>query len=297
LSLYDVSKREVSEDVFRLKGIELMVTTDEQLAKARAKVAEIGPSVQIKVTWEPMTYRKFIGDEEVTEETDYIKMTKSNTVSDEALPLLRDAGMRAINKGMLIALPTNPAKADPDKQPQEYSRFMVASIKAGLQIDVTDDGGLTSPQIGQLFRCRSGYEEFPRPGESDKGGFKWDWEDTRSTFMRVPVAIVKDFVQPDELREFRYERQDDSSGGAAATTTTSSGAVTDADVQTAVRALGISGKPASLIDSNAISIISGKVAEFRALAVLMPSAQAGSLTAELVNRGLATVTDGTLAVN
>ena len=296
MSLYDLSKREATEDVFELAGVDLVVTTDEQLAKARSKVAEINGSIQLKLTWKPKTYRKWIGDDEVTEETDYIKMTKSNAVEDAALPLLREAGLRAVNKGMIIALPQNPVKADPDKQPQEYSRFMVAAARAGIVIEGTPEGGVTSPQIGKLFRCRNGFEEFPSPGESPKGGFMWDWEDTRSTFMRIPITEVTDFVQPDELREYRYERAADDASGAA-TTTTSAGPVTDEDVVAALRAIGINGKQASLIDSNGLAVVSSRVAEFRALATLVPAAQTGGLVAELVNRGFATVdSEGALVI-
>ncbi len=299
MSLYDLSKRDASEDVFELVGVEAVVTTPEQLAKAREKFSDMQGSMQLKVTWRPKTYRKFIGDEEVTEEVDYIKMTTSGAITDQNIGIIRDGKLRAINKGMLIALPNKPDKADPDKQPQEYSRFMVAALKAGLVIEPTEDGGVTSPQIGKLFRCRSGYEEFPRPGEDAKGGFKWDWDDTRSTFMRVPVALVTDFVEPadEDKREFRYERRDDDSTGGAATTTTSGGGVTEADLAAAIRAIGISGKPVSLIDQNGLAIVTSQVAQHRALALIVGDVQSKSLSEVLVDRGLATVADGTLVVN
>lgn len=292
MALYDISKREASEDVFRLAGVELYVPTDEQLAKARAKYADIKGSVSLKVRWQPMTYRKYIGDEEVTEEVDYIKMTKSSGIADDALPIIRDAGINAVPSNVIIALPTNPAKADPDKQTQEYPRFMVAATKAGIIIDVNDDGTLTSPQIGQLFRCRNGFEEFPTPSEDANGRFKWDWEDTRSTFMRVPLAPAKDFVQPDELREFRYERKEAEEGGAAggaATTTASAGAVSADDIAAGVRALGINGLQASMVNQNALAIVSSQVAAHRSLATLVAAAQANTLVDELAKRGLVEV--------
>lgn len=293
MALYDISKRESNEDVFRLVGVELYIPTDEQLAKARAKYADIKGSVSLKVRWQPMTYRKYIGDEEVTEEVDYIKMTKGSGIDDSALPLIREAGINAVPSNVIIALPQNPAKADPDKQAQEYPRFMVAATKAGIIIDVNDDGTLTSPQIGQLFRCRSGFEEFPTPSEDANGRFKWDWEDTRSTFMRVPVAPAKDFVQPDELREFRYERKEAAEGGAgasgAATTTASAGAVSADDIAAGVRALGINGLQASMVNQNALAIVSSQVAAHRSLATLVAAAQANALVDELVKRGLVEV--------
>lgn len=297
MSLYDISKRDVAEDVFRLNGVEFVVSSDEQLAKARVNYPNIKGSIQLKVSWTPMTYRKFIGDEQVTEETDYIRMNKSSAIDDSALPLLREAGMNAVAASMLISLPKNPMKADLDKQEQEYQRFMVGAAKAGITFNKTDDGKLVTPQAGQLFRCRSGFEEYPTPGEDAKGNFKWDWDNTRSTFMRIPVALVTDFVEPadDEKREFRYERQ--SSGESATTTTSGQGAGFDAgDIVSALAQLGINGKPASMIDANALQLVTARLAELPALGTLVAAATSGTLVEKLRESGYVTVVDGNLVL-
>jgi len=293
LSLYDLSKRDAAESAFRLKSVSLSVQTDEQLAKAREKYPDIKASVSLRVAWEPLLYRKFIGDEQIEEEVDYITMTKSGAVSDEALPFIREAGMKAVHKDMLIGLPNNAAKANPDKQPQAYSRFMVAAIRAGLVVDLDESGQIVSPSVGKIFRCATS-SEFPRATNDAKGNFKWDWEDTRTSYLRIPLSEVTDFVQPDEIPEYRYERKEEES--SAQTTTSATPAASAEDIAAAVRALGISGKPVALINDQGVNIISSKVGEYRALAPLLSAASQGGLVDALVEKGLATVADGTVTI-
>ena len=225
-------------------------------------------------------------------------MTANGKINDGNVELVRQARLKVAG-GMLYKLPNNITKAQIDKQEMPYSRFMVAAVKAGLLLDPTDDGGVTSKQVDQLFRCRVGYEEFPTVNEGGKGKDFWNWDDTRGTYLRIPLALVTDFVQPAEadMREFRYERKDESDeGGAAATTTTSGTAVTDNDVKAALRAIGISGKPAMMINANALAIVTAQVGTHRALATLIEDAQSNDFTAALVDKGLATVEDGNLVV-
>ena len=79
------------EDVYELRGVALSVQTDEQLAKLREKYPDIKASVSIAVTWGLKTKRKFIGDDEITEETDYFRLTNSNGVQDEQLNAMATA--------------------------------------------------------------------------------------------------------------------------------------------------------------------------------------------------------------
>lgn len=317
MSLGDYVQRAAHEDTFRLKGIELWVPTDEQLAKGREKFPEGYAHVSLKVTWEPLTYRKFIGEDEIKEEVDYIRVTKGKglSVGDEAatLAIVRAGGFPAIPADVRLNAP-DPRKADPDKQPQAFQRFYVAAGRAGIVIDVDDDGTVTgkpgqlyTKQVGKIFSCRNGSEDFPTvnvdpvTGLALQGKDFWNWEDTRSVFMRVPMKEVTDFAQPEQVPERRYERKEEAEGaGTVGVTTTAAPAALSVDsLRAAVGLLGISGKTVSVVNASATSLVVSNIAKAPAVlgaGEVNRAAQSGKFVDWLVEQGVATVQDGVVNV-
>lgn len=282
-------------DVYELAGVELFIPTDEQLAKTREKYSDIKASVSIAVRWKPKTYEKYIGDDKVEEEVDYYRLTNSNGVEDGQLELIREAGFNAIPANSMYKLPSN-KKADINKQARDVQRFLIAADRAGLVVDVDESGKLFSPQVGQLFSCLEGPHEMPT---WDSEGRKWDYEDTKSAFFRLPVEnVTGSFVQPEELAVRRYERRDDAE--APATTTTSApAAVTAEDIKAAFAAIGISGKPVAVINAQGTGLVSANISKAPAVfgsKEVMQAAQSGKLVEFLVEKGVAAVNDGVVNI-
>ena len=317
MSLGDYVQYAAHEDTFRLKGIELWVPTDEQIAKSRAKAPDMPVHVSMKVTWEPLTYRKFIGDDEIKEEVDYIRVTKGKGLSagDEATAIatVRAGGFPAIPSGVRLNAP-DPRKADPDKQPQPFQRFYVAAGRAGIVIDVDADGSVTgkpgqlySKQVGKIFSCRNGAEDFPTvntdpvTGEALSGKDFWNWSDTKSVFMRVPMKELTDFAQPEQIPERRYERKEETDGeGTVGTTTTAApAALSTDDLRAAVSLLGISGKTVSVVNASATSLVVSNISKAPAVlgaGEVNRAAQSGKFVDWLVEQGVVTVQDGVVNV-
>ena len=313
MSLGDYVQYAAHEDAFRLKGVELWIPTDEQIAKMRAKAPDMPVHVSMKVTWEPLAYRKFIGDDEIKEEVDYIRLTKGKGLSagDEAtaLAVVRAGGFPAIPAGVRLNAP-DPKKADPDKQPQAFQRFYVAAGRAGIVIDVDADGSVTgtpgqlfSKQVGKIFSCRNGAESFPTvnadpvTGETKTGKDFWNWEDTKSVFMRVPMKELTDFVQPEQIPERRYERKEESDGlGTVGTTTTAApAALSTDDLRNAIALLGIGGKTVSVVNASATSLVVSNISKAPAVlgaGEVNRAAQSGKFVDWLVEQGVVTVQDG-----
>lgn len=298
MSLTDQLTRAPREDVFELASVQLWIPTDEQLAKSRARFENAKAHAQLRVAWKPKTYQKFIGDDEVTEEVDYFRMTKGDGIPEGLLESIREAGYTAIPNGILLTLPAS-KKADPDKQTSEFQRFMLSAAKAGIVIDIDDNGQFFSPQVGKLYRCRDGAEEFPKPNIENNQFKGWDWDDPRLSFMRVPIAEVTDFEQPAELAQRRYERKETAEAGEATTTTSAPAELGSADITAAFASIGIGGKPVAVVNASAVSLVVSNVAKFPAVfgaKEVQAAAQSGKLVDYLVERGAATVIDGVVNV-
>lgn len=313
MSLGDYIQRAPHEDTFRLKGVELWVPTDEQIAKARAKAPDMPVHVSLKVTYEPLTYRKYIGEDEIREETDYIRVTKGRGLSagneQYALQLVRDGGFPAIPADVRIQVP-DPKRADADKQENAFKRFYVAAAKAGITLDVDADGSTTghpgqiyTKQVGNIYACRNGAEQFPTvntgpDGQPLSGKDFWNWSDTRSVFMRVPLREVNDFVQPEQIPERRYDRREDSGDGASSapvTTTTAAAPVTSEALRAAVALLGIEGKTAGVINASAAALVASNIAKAPAVlgaSVVNQAAMSGKFVDYLADQGVVAVQDG-----
>lgn len=317
MSLGDYVQQAAHEDTFRLKSIELSVPTDEQLAKARLKAPDLPAHVSMKVTYQPLTYRKFIGDEEVTEESDYIRVTKGRGLSNGneayALQLVRDGGFPAIPADVRISVP-DPKRADADKMENAFKRFYVAAGKSGIVIDVDADGSVTgnpgqlyTKQAGKIYACRNGAEQFPTvntgpDGTPLTGKDFWNWNDTRSTFMRVPLREIVDFAQPEVIPEKRYDRREESSeGGGSAITmvNTSPQGVDPASLRQAIGQLGIEGKTVSVVNASATALVASNIAAAPAVlgaSVVNQAAQSGKFVDYLVEQGVVSVADGKVAL-
>ena len=281
--------------------------TDEQTAKARAKYPEIPVHASMKVTWEPLSYRKFIGEDEIKEEVDYIRVTKGKGLSagDEATMVerVRQGGFPAIPSDVRLNAP-DPKKADPDKQAQPFPRFYVAAGKAGISIDVDEDGTVTgtpgqlySKDVGKIFACRNGAEEFPTVNDGATGKDFWNWDDTKSVFMRIPLREVTDFAQPEQIPERRYERKDDSEGGGApgVTTTAAPAALDTASLREAVSLLGLDGKTVSVVNASATALVVSNIAKAPAVlgaGEVNRAAQSGKFVDWLTEQGVISVEDG-----
>ena len=270
MSLSDYIQQAAPEDVFRLKAVELWVPTDEQIAKMRANNPDIPVHVSLKVSWEPMTYRKLIGDELIPEEVDYIRVTKGKGLSDgneyENVQRVRAGGFPAIPADARMKVPDY-AKAVVEKQEREFPRFYVSAGKAGLVIDVDEDGsktgtpgGVYSPQVGKIYLCQT-RNEYPTVNQGAGGSFGgWNWDETKTSFVRVPLREVTDFVQPEQLPERRYERKENSPV-AAVTTTTAAAPVSTGDLRSAVALLGIEGKTVSVVNASAASLVASNISK------------------------------------
>ena len=284
-------------DVYELAGVELFVPTAEQLDKSRAKYPDIKASVSIAVRWKPKTYEKFIGDDKVEEEVDYFRLTNSNGVEDDQLDLIREAGFNAIPAASMYKLPSNKDKADINKQARDVQRLLIAAERAGLVIDVAEDGKLFSPQVGQLFSCLEGPHDMPTWDNEKR---RWDYEDTKSAFFRLPVEnVTSTFVQPEELAVRRYERREGDEPTAAATTTSAPAQVSNDDIKAAFEAAGISGKPAAVINAQGSGIVASNISKSPAVfgnKDVMQAAQGGKLVEFLVERGVASVVDGAVQI-
>jgi len=254
--LYTANAQEAREDFLRLKGIELSVPTDEQLAKMRTDNPDIPAHVQMVVTWEPLSYR-IEGGKYGNQEADYIRMSKGDGLSKldnlteaEALANIRSGGYPAVPGSALIKLARGLEKKDPTKMTRPYERFMVAAARLGIHLDIDVDGtktgkpgALYTNDAGKVFKCTAGFEEFPTPGENAQGRFFWDWDETTSRFMRLPIARADDYVQPEDIPVRIIEAREDGtvttpaavSGGAAVDTT-------DA-LRNAISVMGIVGSP------------------------------------------------------
>lgn len=295
MSLTDRLTREARSDVYELSRVFLFIPTDEQLAKSREKYPDIKASVSIGVAWKPKTYKKFIGDDEITEEVDYFRLTNSKGLSDEQLELVREAGFEAIPQDAMYKLPSN-KKADINRQPRDVQRLLLAAARAGIDIDVDDTGNLHSPQVGKLYECLEGPHDMPT---WDNESRRWDFDDPKQAFFRLPVKEATDFVQPDELAVRRYERKADDEGGEAATTTSAPTDVSAEDIKAAFSAAGISGKSAAIINAQASGIVASNVGSNPAVfgnKEVMQAAQSGKLVDYLVEKGVAEVAEGNVQI-
>lgn len=300
MALTDRLTREPRSDVYELAGVELFIPTDEQLEKARAKSRENGydnelpASVSIAVRWKPKTYQKFIGDDEVTEEVDYYRLTNSQGLTDEQLQMVREAGFNAIPEDRMYKLPAN-KKADINRQPRDVQRLLLAADRVGIVIDVDEQGNLFSPQVGKLYECLEGPHDMPT---WDNEARRWDYDDPKQAFFRLPVREATDFVQPEELAVRRYERREEASAPAQ-TTTSAAAPVTPEELREAFAAIGIDGKPVGVINAQGVSLVASNVSKNPAVfgsKDVNQAAQSGKLVEFLVEQGVATNDEGTVRI-
>ena len=295
------------EDIYRLKSISLYIPTDEQIAKARAKSPDVPVAVSARVAWEPLTYRKTIGGDVVQEEVDYMRLTTGRGLSTgneaENIAKARAAGLPGIDSSVRMRLP-NPKTANPDKMEQEFKRFYVSAGKAGLVIDVDEDGSITgqpgqlySKQVGKIYACQSP-TQFPTVNSTADGKFdSWNWDDTKSSFVRIPVREVTDFVQPEQIPTRAYERREgsDEAQTPGNTTTAAPAAVTPADLKAAVAQLGLAGKTVSVVNASATSVVASNIAKNPTVlgsTAVAKAAQSGKFVDWLASEGVVMVEDG-----
>ena len=282
--------------------------TDEQIAKMRAKNPEIPVHVSVKIVWEPLEYRKFIGDDLIAEEVDYLRVTtgKGLSAGDEQANVqrVRDGGFPAIPADSRMKVP-DPKRADPAKMEQEFKRFYVAGGKVGLILDVDEDGTKTgkpgqlfSPAVGKIYACTTP-NDYPTVKDSTDGGFGgWDWDNTKTGFARIPVREVTDFVQPETIPERRYERREGSEdgGGAPGVTTTAAPAALDSEsIKAAVALLGIEGKTVSVVNASAAALVASNIAkapQVLGASSVNQAAMSGKFVDFLVSNGAVSVVDG-----
>ena len=305
--LYTANAQEAREDFLRLKGVELSVPTDEQLAKMRADNPDIPAHIQMVVTWEPLSYR-IEGGKYGNQEADYIRMSKGDGLSklesvseQEALANIRAGGYPAVPSAALIKLARGLEKKDPAKMTRPYERFMVAAAKLGIHLDIDLDGSKTgkpgslySNDVGKVFKCTAGFEEFPTPGENEKGQFRWNWDETTSRFMRIPVARADDYVQPEEVPVRVIESSDDGEkvqAAAAAQTVDTSDAL-----RNAISVMGLVGTDVESAKSTAKGVALRSISKAPVLgsAEVMAALNAGTFIEYAEGKGVITTAGGVI---
>ena len=307
-NLYQGNVQEAKKDTYRLLGVRLDVPTDEIIQKWQAK-REDGSTVDsvpisLGVEWEPLSY-KIEGSEFGNKEFDRVRLTKSGGVSLDALAAIRAGGYLAIPQASLYKTPNNPAKANPAKQAFEIQRLLVAFAKCGIDLSIDENGSVTgkpgeiyTKDAGQIFECSAGFEEFPTWEEDKKDGrVKANWEETKQTYMRLPLARVKDYVQPENVPVRHIERRDDD-GGSGTAATVSGGGSGNADVtellRTAVEKIGIVGKTVDEVNSSAMSLVARNLATSPVLGTseIANAARGGKFVEVLFSKDAIGIADG-----
>lgn len=200
--LDDVIAIRPKEEILRLKGVELSVPTEEQLAKARETASRNGttvpaPRARLHLTWEPMSYEYKGPNGNVAH--DFIDV--SFGIDFEDLDKVRNSGWLGIPDTKLIRINE---KLGAEAQAREWARWRLKT-KDILHLDIDSNGAITSKvgqpfsrAVGRVFRVQEGMDTFPRNIQVNG---EWKTADTpRSAFMRYPVEDVTDtYVRPETV--------------------------------------------------------------------------------------------------
>lgn len=290
--LYQEAERKARKEYLRLTGVSVDVTSEEMLTQWRDKRPDAKAVAQMIVTWEPMSYRKE-GGKYGNIETDYIKMTVGDGLTDEEAESVRHAFWRGIPTDKRMSIPKNLSDAR-----RLWERWMIKARQAGLRLEIGEDGNFTSPDVGTVFEVEAGFDTFPQ-WDANKGK-RGGWTDpskgetASSIYARYPVAKASDYVVPDDV-PVRFVSSDDDTGPAVTATAGVSGGVTAAQLAAAFTEAGIAGMKATDLEKAAtqVDIINrnGKVAPILFLPEIQAEAQNGTLLAYAETKGAIVIDD------
>lgn len=299
-SIYDDAKRQNRKEVLKLVSLGIQIATDEQIAKGRLTRPEFAPNATMVVTWEPMSYR-LEGGKYGNTRTEYLQITYGKGLNPEEIQMVRDHGWRgAGSTGKRMTIPKTLAEAK-----DVWPYFMVAARDAGLEISITDDGQLASPQIGQCFEVEAGTITLPRRIQDENTG-KWrdsnpaKGEAAYTPYVRIPTQILKDYVQPENVPVILITSGDDDTATVAPTTTTAAAGsnVTPELLANACIEAGIIGAEAAAYEGMAAQVnVTNKYvsrAPVFATKEVQDAANGGTLIDYLVSKGAVSVTDGVI---
>lgn len=300
-SIYEDAARSNRKEVLRLTGLGIQIATDEQIAKGRLKNPDFKPNATMVVTWEPLSYR-LEGGRYGNLRTEYLPITYGRGLEPEEIEQVRQHGWRgAGNTGKRMTIPKTVAEAR-----DVWPYFMVMAKNAGLEVSIAEDGQLTSPQVGKAFEVEAGTITLPKRIQDPNTG-KWrnsnpeKGEPAYTPYVRVPVRIVEDYVQPENVPVIVIANGgDDDSTPAAAPTTTGGGSGVTADLlQAACVEAGFIGSPVTNFEGMAaqVNVTNRFVSRAPVFASkeVQDAASAGELINYLIAKGAITVTDGVIA--
>lgn len=294
------------EEYLRLKGVELVVPTEDQLDKARATSLKNGtnlpaPRASIKLTWEPLSYNmRGVNGNTVDQ---YIAV--SFGLEPEDLARVRTNGWLGIPDRKLIRVDE---KVDALTQDREWPRFRLLT-KDIMHLDIDVDGSITgkvgqpySTSVGHVFKCTEGSDAFAR-NEQNPITKQWskNFKDPRKAYMRYPIELDNSYVAPADV-PIRIPRDTSSEAGAVLTEAMATGITSDV-LRKAVVASGMVGMKATDFASatKQISFVATHMEDSDETLVfgtgeVSEAANEGELVGYLKSKGAVEVTDeGVLA--
>ena len=252
-------------EYLRLKDMKIGVPSAEQ--RANWNDPENVHAV-LTIEWEPVSYRIEGGLGNVVIER--LNVSQRLT-ADEAASVVRNgwngipAGKINRNKG---ANPNSP-----------FEMWMRARKDAGLDVEITADGQVSSPQVGRVFEVGNASREF-RWGE---------------TWLRLPRRLADDYVPP-TYDQLPVRVIGGRTGEAAAVTVAPVPTTADTGkIRAQLAEGGFIGMPVEEANKTATTVIMGKSLYDLLSEGLAQAAQQGKFAERLVELGAATVDNGVLA--
>ena len=308
MSLFDEIRFKPREEFLRLQSVELSVPTDEQLAKAADTLKRQGrdpipPRAQVVIRWEPVSY-VLVGGDHGNVTTDYMEV--SFGLEPDELQRVRDLGWLGIPDNKVVR---GNMKRAVEQQDRQWTRWMrrnrVDDATSVMHIDVDKDGSVTgkagqlySFDIGKVFRCEAGVDEFPKRERDSAGAWRTSKTDTNSLFMRYPLEdVTTTYVAPENPPQVILQRRDNATPAAAvsAVAARAQGGLTAEVLKSALSAAGIIGRSASTLrNTNAqIRVLDegSTVAPALAHTELAQAAEDGVLLEYLASKGAIEIDD------
>jgi hypothetical protein len=308
VSIYEDAKRVAKKEVLRLTGLSIHVATEEQVLKgtqSRDDGKDFLPRAQMVVTLEPLSY-ELQGGKYGNQRTLYMDIMYGKGLDAGEREIVRQHGWRGVGQvGRRLSIPKTVVECK-----EVWTTWMVAAKAAGLEISITDDGQLTSPQIGEAFEFDCGNLTLPTRIQVTRGG-KQVWRDSDPSkgekaytpYARVPAKLLKDYVIDENRPVIFVETSDDDTPAAAAPTTTAGGSSAGPSVEALAAAAATSG----LVGMNVADIgTAGQQVNFTNKfgngspiffsKAVQDAAQAGGLVDYLTAVGAISVTDGVIGV-
>ena len=294
------------EEYLRLKGVELVVPTEDQLDKARATSLKNGtnlppPKASVKLTWEPLSYN--IRGSKGNSVDQYIEVSFS--LEPEDLARVRTNGWLGIPDNRIVRVDD---KVDALSQEREWPRFRLLT-KDIMHLDIDIDGSITgkvgqpySTSVGHVFKCTEGSDAFPR-NVLNPVTKVWsrDVGNPRRRYMRYPIELDDSYVAPADV-PIRIPRDTSSEAGAVLSNAVATGITSDV-LRKAVVASGMVGMKATDFASatKQISFVATHMEDSDETLVfgtgeVSEAANEGELVGYLKSKGAVEVTDeGVLA--